>query len=280
MTTDTTPEAEKRQHEIFMRLSGEQKARLAMEFSDTLRAIAWAGFRQRHHSVSEMTLRSLFFREVYGIESLSDLRAKTMDESDFLKRLADKLAESGISFMLVGSVAASYHGHLRSTFDIDIVVDADGEALRRFARALGEGYYVSEDAICEAVRTRTAFNIIDEASGCKADLIVRKERPFSRTEFGRRTTVNVLDKMLEMATPEDVILSKLEWSKLGSSLCLRHSGSVLEPESRGRSERQLADALQVARTQGVKLDPAYIDEWSQELGVADLRKGIRDVVFP
>ncbi|MGA2404709.1 MAG: hypothetical protein ABSG91_23900 [Syntrophobacteraceae bacterium] len=184
------------------------------------------------------------------------------DLSDFLKRLADKLSEAGIPFMLVGSVAASYHGHPRSTFDIDLVVDADEETLCRFARSLGEGYYVSEESIRQAVRSRTAFNIIDEASGYKADLIVRRERPFSRMEFRRRIKVRVLERTLELATAEDIILSKLEWSKLGSS------------------ERQWADALQVARTQGTKLDLAYIEKWSAELGVADLWKRIRDAVSP
>ena len=184
------------------------------------------------------------------------------DLSDFLKRLVEKLSEAGIPFMLVGSVAASYHGHPRSTFDIDAVVDADEETLCRFARSLGEGYYVSEESVRQAVRSEMAFNVIDEATGYKADLIVRKERPFSRTEFSRRMRVIILDKTLEMATPEDVILSKLEWSKLGSS------------------ERQWADALQVARTQGQGLDLAYIEKWSRELGVADLWERIREVVFP
>ena len=262
MITDTTAEAEKRQHEIFARLSGEQKVRLAMEFSDTVRDIAWEGFRQRHALVAEKTLRALFFEEVYGIELLRDQKAKTMDESDFLKRLVDKLSESGIPFMLVGSVAASYHGHPRSTFDVDLVVDADEETLCRFARSLGEGYYVSEESVREAFRSRTAFNVIDEATGYKADFIVRKERSFSRTEFSRRMSVGMLNKTLEIATPEDVILSKLEWSKMGSS------------------ERQWTDALQVAKTQGKRLDLAYIDRWSAELGVADLWERIREAVFP
>jgi hypothetical protein len=68
MITDTTAEAEKRQSEIFMRLSGEEKIRLAMEFSDAVRDIAWAGFRRRHPSVSEETLRAMFLKEVHGIE--------------------------------------------------------------------------------------------------------------------------------------------------------------------------------------------------------------------
>ena len=189
--------------------------------------------------------------------------AIAMDEqSDFLKRLVDKLSESEIPFMLVGSVASSYHGHPRSTLDIDIVVDADEEKLCRFARALGEAYYVSEDSIRQAVVSGTLFNIIDEASGYKADLIVRKERPFSRIEFSRRMRVRMLDKTLDLATAEDVILSKLEWSKLGSS------------------ERQWTDALQVARIQGAKLDLAYIEKWSEELGVADLWRRLAEIVFP
>jgi hypothetical protein len=77
----------------------------------------------------------------------------------------------------------------------------------------GEGYYVGEESIREAVRFRIAFNVVDEASGYKADLIVRKDRPFSRTEFGRRVKVRILDETVEMATPEDVILSELEWAR-------------------------------------------------------------------
>jgi hypothetical protein len=184
------------------------------------------------------------------------------DQADFLTRLVEKLSASDIPFMLVGSVAASYHGHPRSTFDIDMVVEASEEALCRFARSLGEGYYVDEDSIREAFRNRSAFNIIDEATGFKADLIVRKERPFSRTEFDRRIRVHIMDKTVEMATPEDVILSKLEWSKIGAS------------------ERQFTDALQVARAQGQNLDLSYLEKWSKELGVADLWGKIKELILP
>ena len=80
---------------------------------------------------------------------------------DFLKRLLGKFSESGIDFMVVGSVAASFHGHPRTTMDIDAVVEGDEETLRRFARSLGEGYYVDEEEIKQAVRSQRAFNIID-----------------------------------------------------------------------------------------------------------------------
>jgi hypothetical protein len=175
-----------------------------------------------------------------------------VSQADFLSRLLKKLSEAGIDFMVVGSVAASFHGHPRTTMDIDAVVEGDEGVLLRFARSLGEGYYVDEEEIKQALRFQRAFNIIDEASGYKADLIVRKNRPFSRTEFGRRLEIEILGVKARIATPEDVILSKLEWSKLGSS------------------ERQWQDALQVARTQGQNLDLDYIEKWALELGVYDL----------
>jgi len=184
-----------------------------------------------------------------------------VSQTDFLKRLLNKLSESGIHFMVVGSVAASFHGHPRTTMDIDAVVEGDAQSLRRFARSLGEGYYINEEEIDQAVRFQRAFNIIDEASGYKAGLIIRKNRPFSRTEFDRRLQIEILGVGAGIATPEDVILSKLEWSKLGSS------------------ERQWQDALQVARTQAENLDLEYIEKWSHELGVYDFWQRIKTAIF-
>lgn len=184
------------------------------------------------------------------------------DKADFLKRITEKLSSAGIPFMLVGSLAATYHGHPRATMDVDLVVDADEETLCRFARSLGPGYYVSEEAVRQAVRFRSVFNIIDETSGYKADLIVRKDRAFSRTEFERRGRVRLLGHDLDIASAEDVILAKLEWSKSGES------------------ERQWNDALQVARTQRDRLDLAYLEKWADELGVSELWGRLKEIVYP
>ena len=54
--------------------------------------------------------------------------------------------------------------------------------------------------------------MIDAAAGWKVDLIVRKDRAFSRTELSRRVPVRLLDVDTYAATAEDTILSKLEWA--------------------------------------------------------------------
>jgi hypothetical protein len=183
-------------------------------------------------------------------------------QADFLKRLLKKLSESGISFMLVGSVAAGYHGHPRTTMDIDTVVEGDLEGLLQFIRSLGEGYYFDEAEIDRAIQFEKVFNIIDKASGYKADFIIRKNRSFSRTEFDRRIRIELLGVPAVIATPEDIILSKLEWSKLGSS------------------ERQWQDAERVARIQAQNLDLDYLEKWAKELDIYDLWQRIKMVVFP
>jgi hypothetical protein len=66
-TTDTTPAAQKRQHEIIKQMSGERRLLLAMSFSEQIRDIAMEGLRRRHPSVSEEDLKALYFKEMFGI---------------------------------------------------------------------------------------------------------------------------------------------------------------------------------------------------------------------
>ena len=122
-------------------------------------------------------------------------------------------------------------------------------------RLHGAGWYVSDDAAIEAIDQRTTFNVIDPNSGWKADLIVRKNRAFSLCEFERRQTASVLGgdyATVILTTPEDTILSKLEWS-LDS-----------------HSEQQYRDALQVAIVGQERIDRDYLRHWARELDVVEL----------
>jgi hypothetical protein len=183
-------------------------------------------------------------------------------QNDLLKILVGHLEASGIPYMVSGSIGSTFYGKPRATQDIDIVVEADEKQLRAFAALFGEGYYVSESAIREAVAYARSFNIIDYNSGFKADIIVRKKRPFSIEEFSRKRTVRVGDDAVFMVSPEDSILSKLEWSKASSS------------------ERQFADACGVAAVQWERLDVDYLKKWAAVLGVADLLERLIAQVRP
>ena len=96
------------------------------------------------------------------------------------------------------------------------------------------------------------FNVIDMGTGWKADHIIRKARDFSVAEFERRQRAQWLGLSVYVASPEDVIISKLEWSRLS-----------------GGSKRQLGDVAGVVAALGGELDREYVEEWVAALGLTD-----------
>ena len=175
-----------------------------------------------------------------------------------LGRIIHELDARGIPHMVAGSFASAYHGEPRTTRDIDLVIDPSRDAFDRLVAELdAERFYISAEAAEEAWRRRGQLNVVDLASGWKIDLILRKERPFSREEFSRRAPATILGTRVFVATAEDTILAKLEWARLGES------------------ERQLRDVIGVIEMSGSHLDPAYIAHWARELGVEGLWNRVR-----
>jgi hypothetical protein len=175
-------------------------------------------------------------------------------EEAALSTVLGLLDDLDIPYMLTGSVAASYHGRPRATHDTDLVVAPQPLQLDALVEQLiAANFYVDAERAREALRTHRQFNVIDTRHACKIDLIIRQERPFSREEFARRQSVDLsLGRRVSIVTPEDAVLSKLEWARRA-----------------GDSERQLSDAAGVVAVNPT-LDRAYIERWAQQLGVADL----------
>lgn len=139
-------------------------------------------------------------------------------QGELLERIVGRLDDAGIPYMVVGSLASSFHGHPRTTQDIDVVVDPSPETLQRLVTDFeAEGLYVEADAAADALRERTQFNVIDPESGWKLDLIIRRDRPFSTGELGRRLPAELLGTKAFVATAEDTIIAKLEWARSGES---------------------------------------------------------------
>jgi hypothetical protein len=175
-----------------------------------------------------------------------------MIAEDVLQLVLTKLDECKIPYMITGSFASNMHGVPRATQDADVVIGTDQGSLDRFLESLGAEFYASHEAAMEALERESMFNVVHLETGFKVDLIMRKSRPFSRIEFSRRQQAVYRGQNRWFATPEDVILAKLEWTKMGDS------------------ERQFIDALNVAKIQGKALDRAYLQMWGRELEVGKL----------
>ena len=170
--------------------------------------------------------------------------------ADPLATIVAELRRFGIPHMLAGSFASSYHGDPRTTQDIDLVIDPTRDALERFVCALEpERFYVSPEAAREAFEGRGQFNVVLLDSGWKADLILRRDRPFSHSEFQRRRAAEIAGVEVSIATAEDTIVAKLEWARSGES------------------ERQIRDVVGILEMSGESLDRRYIERWVDELGL-------------
>jgi hypothetical protein len=94
------------------------------------------------------------------------------------------------------------------------------------------------------------FNVIDQRTGWKIDLIVCKSRPFSREEFQRRRVVQLQGISVFVASAEDVVISKLEWAHLA------------------QSTRHIEDVSGILRARWDLLDRPYLEKWIEELALA------------
>ena len=141
-----------------------------------------------------------------------------MSSSNPLAAIVRELDRASIPHMLAGSFASSYHGDPRTTNDIDPVIAPTRTSLETFVRSLDPiAYYVSDEAAMDAFDRQGQFNVIVLESGWKVDLIMRKDRAFSRSEFERRELAAIDATEVFVATAEDTIVAKLEWARAGKS---------------------------------------------------------------
>lgn len=163
----------------------------------------------------------------------------------------------GVPYFIGGSLASTLHGMVRTTQDADIVAEMRLEHLQPFVSALRDAFYVDDEMVADAIREHFSFYIIHRKCMFKVDVFIQRPRPFLRSQFARAQRQSLTfdrEVTATFASPEDTVLAKLEWFRLGGEV----------------SERQWRDILGVMKTRAGELDLAYLRRWADELQVADL----------
>jgi hypothetical protein len=175
-------------------------------------------------------------------------------------RVARALAAAGAPFAVGGSFASSVLGIPRSTLDVDLVARLEPAGVGRFLAALGSGFYADEERIRHGVERRTSFNVVDLASGFKADVYLVGGDELSAGQLARATPVEIAPgERVPVLSAEDVILQKLRWFRMGGEV----------------SERQWLDVLGVLKVQRGALQDGYLERWARALGLEDLLRRAR-----
>jgi hypothetical protein len=177
------------------------------------------------------------------------------DELEVLKTVTADLEGAGIPYMVTGSMAVNFYTIPRMTRDIDLVIELFERDVDRITRLFQQDYYIDRDMVQRAVQDHAMFNMIHNALVVKVDCVVRKETEYRREEFARRRTVSIVGQQMCIVSPEDLILSKLDWAK------------------ESRSEMQLTDVRNLLNSvQG--LDTAYLTRWADRLGLSSLYREV------
>jgi hypothetical protein len=130
---------------------------------------------------------------------------------EFLKTIIQFLNKNNIEYMLSGSVALGAYTLPRATRDFDFIINIKEKDTGLFSEYFKTGYYYNEDSVKDAIRQNGMFNIIDHASGFKADFVILKDTVFRRKEFERRIKIELFGMSVYIVSAEDLLLSKLVW---------------------------------------------------------------------
>lgn len=187
-----------------------------------------------------------------------------MLQQELLKRTVEVLESLGIPYMLTGSTVSSLQGNPRSTHDIDVVVKMSVADAQRLADQFpSPDFYLEPEAIVDAIKHVSMFNLLDSAGGDKVDFWMFADTPFDHSCFARRYEENIGGKSAYVSRPEDTILAKLRWAQM----C-------------GGSEKQMNDCIAVYELQFPQLDQSYLDHWAAQLSVNELLTRVRDESQP
>ena len=162
-----------------------------------------------------------------------------------------------VPYFIAGSLATAVHGVARATMDVDLVAQLRLNQIQPFLNALGDAFFVDEHMIHNALHQGISFNLIHKQTMFKVDIFPARNRAFDRAQIERRAAYTLAEESRQtayVASPEDIILSKLEWYRLGGEI----------------SDRQWQDVLNVLKIQGERIDRSYLEYWGEQLGVSDL----------
>lgn len=175
---------------------------------------------------------------------------------EILEKLLNILDRLNIAYIIGGSMASSVYGAARFTQDADITAEPFDSISAEFYDVVKDDFYISKDAMTEALRNKTSFNVIDLKTAFKIDIFIYKDDAFQKQMFSRERFLQLgnMKKKQPFVSPEDIILLKLDWYK--------QSGCT--------SERQLSDINGVVKVQKDSLDYEYLEKWAKKLGLSEL----------
>ena len=185
-----------------------------------------------------------------------------MTTQEIVRRVVDALEQLGVPYMLVGSFSSNAYGVPRNTQDVDFVVQLEPTTISRLAAKLLPDFQLNPQLSFETVTSSTRYVLDVPAEEFKVELFLLSDDPHDCARFERRRRLEVLGGPAYLPSPEDVVITKLRWS--------RH----------GNRQKDLNDARDVIAVSGPQLDWPYIEQWCDAHETLKLLDDLRRSIAP
>jgi hypothetical protein len=263
---DTAPEVERLLVARIRSFSPTRKFASIRSWTHTLTS---ANLHAMHSGTPEPNERAIAVRFVtreYGRALATEFQAAveqrpewTIQEHDLLVAMIPVIEAFeclGIRYYLSGSIACSVHGLPRGAQDIDFLADIQLEHVCPLIDHLQAAYTINEQALRDALVQRSVFSLLHLSSLVKVDVMLPRGTAFDSLVSQRAQQLSLIDgyQPIWIASPEDVVLLRLEWYRDGEAT----------------ADDQWNDILGVLKVQAPTLDLTYLRLVAQTLNVSGL----------
>jgi hypothetical protein len=175
-----------------------------------------------------------------------------------IRKFVCAIDDLAIPYYIGGSIASIVYGKARTTRDVDFVLTVRDADAQRLVERLDSEFHIDLVAVQRSISTGDCFNALELEAIFQADVFTPRPTPWIEEQFARRQLhrLGAGNQFVEvyLCSPEDVILNKLEWFRLGNEV----------------SRLQWEDAVGVLTVQTQRLDNGYLDRWAEQLKLQEL----------
>lgn len=175
-----------------------------------------------------------------------------MNAVDFVLRVIDAFDKNAVPYMTVGSFSTNVYGKPRSTKDADFVVELSNASISRLATDIGPDFLLEAQMSFETITSTTRYRLLHRDTNFLIELFLLSSDPHDQERFRRRVSGIIAGRKVFVPAVEDVIITKLRWSK------------------HGQRPKDVADVIGVLKVQQGNLDLPYIRQWTDQHGTREL----------
>lgn len=181
-----------------------------------------------------------------------------MTAAETVARVIAALSGLSIPYMTVGSFSTNVYGRPRSTKDADFVIQLGNISIQQLAARIGADFTLDPQMSFETITATSRYILRHRDTAFAVEFFLLSEDAHDQQRFSRRLNGDVAGSKAFVPTAEDVVITKLRWSK------------------HGKRQKDVDDVSDVLGVQAGRLDLEYIRGWCDRHGTRELFERLLD----